>query len=132
MDIFKANKLVLKLSGLLTDIHKSFLYKLYAFLVPFGVFIFIIPHTLYIFSGTITDLTVLSIQVAYNLESIMTIIKIILFVSFRESIFEIIGKLQKNVDQSEYSLLSFCLNLKKNKIKITRNPVKSQNTLHRS
>lgn len=105
MDIFKADKTILRFSGLLTNIYKGFLYKLYAFLILSGVGIFIIPHSLHIFSGKITDLTVLSIQIAFNLASILTFIKIILFVSYKKSIFEILGKLQKNVNQSEYSLI---------------------------
>lgn len=103
MEIFQADKSILKFSGLLTNIHKSLLYKLYAFFILLGVFIFIIPHSLHLFSGKITDLTVLSIQVAFNLASILTFIKIIIFVTYKESIFEILGKLQENVDQSEYS-----------------------------
>lgn len=100
MEILKANKFILKLSGLLTNIHRSKIYKCYGFLIQLGVVIFIIPHSLNIFTGNIHDLTVLSIQIAYNLESILTFIKIILFVSYKENIFEILEKLQKNVNKS--------------------------------
>lgn len=100
MEIFKANKTILKISGLLTNTHKSFLYKLYGFLIQLGLFMFIIPLNLIIFSGNISDLTVLSIQIAYNFEAVMTLIKVILFVAYKKNIFQIIDKLQVNVNLS--------------------------------
>lgn len=100
MEIFKSNKSILKVSGLLTNIHKSFLYRLYGFLIQLGIIIFIIPQSLNIIIGDITDLFVLNIQIAYNLESYLTFIKMILFASYKKSIFEILGKLQENVNQS--------------------------------
>lgn len=101
MEIFKANKSILKISGLLTNTHKSFLYKLYGFLIQLGLFMFIIPLNLIIFSGKITDLTVLSIQVAYNFEAVMTFIKVILFIVYNKNIFHILEKLQNNVNLSK-------------------------------
>lgn len=103
MKIFKANKSILKLSGLLTNNHKSFIYKFYGFIVQIGLFIFIIPLNINIFSGNISDLTVLSIQIAYSFEAAMTFIKVFLFIVYNKDIFKIIDKLQANVDLSNIS-----------------------------
>lgn len=100
MEIFKANKSILKVSGLLTNIHKSYLYKLYGFLIQLGLFLFLIPLYLNIFFGNINDLTVLSIQIAYSFEAAMTFIKVISFVAYKKNIFKIIDKLQCNVNLS--------------------------------
>lgn len=124
MEIFKANKSILKISGLLTNTHKSFLYKLYGFLIQLGLFMFIIPLNLIIFSGKITDLTVLSIQVAYNFEAVMTFIKVILFVAFNKNIFHILEKLQSNVNLSKITYnLKLLQKLKLYNLSYTRNPV---------
>lgn len=100
MEILKANKSILKVSGLLTNIHKSYLYKFYGFLIQLGLFMFLIPLTLNTFFGNINDLTVLSIQIAYSFEAAMTFIKVISFVAYKKNIFKIIDKLQCNVNLS--------------------------------
>lgn len=111
MDIFKANKSILKMSGLLTNVHKSFVYKVYGFLVALYGFLFLIPLSINIFRGNISDLTILSIQIAYSFEAAMTFIKVILFMVYNKDIFKIIDKLQANVDLSNISNFKCSLNL---------------------
>lgn len=100
MKTLKLSQTLIKFAGLSSKNHKSLLYKLYGFSIKLFIFLPLIPEILFIF-GNLSVMHESSLQIAFNFEQIMTIMKLQIFSCHEKEIFRLIDDIQENVEKSK-------------------------------
>lgn len=100
MKILKSSQILIKFAGLSSKDHKSLLYKFYGFSIKLFIFLPLIPEMLFILSN-LSVMHESSLQIAFNFELIMTLIKFMIFSFHEKEIFRLIDDIQINVEKSK-------------------------------
>lgn len=102
MKVLKSSQILIKIAGLSTKNHKSLTYKIYGISIKFLIFIPLIPEVLFIFRN-LSAMHESSLQIAFNFEIVMTLIKFLIFNFYEKEIFQLIDDIQENVEKSKLS-----------------------------